>query len=141
MISSYLSITLLYIFLALYAGMSLPMYSLVVAHTNDYLQPNEIVAASAAIVALVGCGSIFGPIAASYFMSILGPNGFFIFLFIVHLALGLFGIYRMAVRTKPTDIESKYVPLPRTITPVGMELNPKAEIEDDYLGKENLFEK
>ena len=139
--SSFLSITLLYIFLAFYAGMSLPIYSLIIAHTNDYLQPNEIVAASAAIVALVGCGSIFGPITASYFMTILGPNGFFIFLFIVHLALGLFGIYRMAVRTKPTDIESKYVPLPRTITPVGMELNPKAEIEDDYLGKENLFEK
>ena len=114
--SSFLSITLLYIFLAFYAGMSLPMYSLVIAHTNDYLQPSEIVTASASIVALVGFGSIFGPITASYFMTFFGPNGFFVFLFIVHLALGLFGIYRMAVRTKPTDIESTYVPLPRTIT-------------------------
>ena len=140
-ISSYLSITLLYILLALYAGMSLPMYSLVIAHTNDYLQPDEIVAASAAIVALVGCGAIFGPIIASYFMTILGPNGFFIFLFIVHLALGLFGIYRMAIRTKPVDIESQYVPLPRTITQVGMELNPKAKIDDDYLGEKSFFEK
>ena len=140
-ISSYLSIILLYILLALYAGMSLPMYSLVIAHTNDYLQPDEIVAASAAIVALVGCGSIFGPIAASYFMAIIGPSGFFIFLFIVHLALGLFGIYRMEIRTKPVDIKSQYVPLPRTITQVGMELNPKAEIEDDYRNKENFFEK
>ena len=117
------------------------MYSLVIAHTNDYLQPDEIVAASAAIVTLVGCGAIFGPITASYFMTILGPNGFFIFLFIVHLALGWFGVYRMAIRTKPVDIESQYVPLPRTITQVGMELNPKAEIEDDYRNKENFFEK
>ena len=140
-IFSYLSIILLYIFLALYAGMSLPMYSLVIAHTNDYLQPDEIVAASSAIVALVGCGAIFGPTTASYFMTILGPNGFFIFLFIVHLALGLFGVYRMAIRTKPTDIESQYVPLSTTITQVGMELNPKAEIESDYRNKENFFEK
>ena len=139
--SSYISPIILFIFLALYSGMSLPLYSLTIANTNDYLKPDEIVAASAAIAVLVGLGSIFGPIITSYFMTIFGPNGFFIFLFIVHLVLGLFGIYRMAIRIKPSDIKSQYVPLPRTITPTGMELNPKAEIEDSYLGKDSFFEK
>ena len=32
------------------------MYSLCVAHTNDYLNPNEIVSASAAIAVLIGLG-------------------------------------------------------------------------------------
>jgi len=139
--SSYISITLLFILLAIYAGMSLPMYSLTIAHTNDYLQPDEIVAASSAIAVLVGCGSIFGPIIVSYFMTIMGPSGFFVFLFIVHLSLGFFGIYRMAIRTKPSDTVSQYVPLPRTITPTGMELNPKADTDDDYLGNEPFFDK
>ena len=121
--------------------MSLPIYSLTIAHTNDYLQPDEIVAASSSIAVLVGFGAIFGPIIASYFMTIFGPSGFFVFLFLVHLSIGLFGIYRMAIITKPKDIESQYVPLPRTITPTGMGLNPKAEIDDNYLGEKSFFEK
>ncbi len=140
-ISSYISIFLLFILLAFYAGMSLPMYSLTIAHTNDYLQPEEIVPASSAIAVLVGGGAIFGPLIASYFMTVLGSNGFFLFLFIIHLFLGLFGIYRMAMRTKPADIESQYVVLPRTLTPTGMELNPKAEQDNSYFGEDNFFEK
>jgi len=37
----------------------------------------------------------------------------------------------MAKRAKPADLESQYVPLPRNITPAGMELTPVTEpIED-----------
>ena len=125
--SSYLSLIIFFIILAFYAGMSLPMYSLAVAHTNDFLQPDEIVAASSSMAILVGIGAILGPIAASLFMKSIGPDGFFAYLFIVHLLLGLFGLYRMGKRAKPTDIESQYVPLPRNISAAGMELNPKVE--------------
>ncbi len=137
--SSFISTILLFILLAIYSAMSLPMYSLNIAHVNDFLQPDEIVAASSGLAVLVGCGSICGPLIASYFMSLFGANGFFIFLFMAHIFLGFFGIYRMAIRTKPADIESQYVPLPRTITPLGMELNPKADVDDEYLGKEPFF--
>ena len=126
-VSSYLSLIVFFIVLAFYAGMSLPMYSLTIAHTNDYLQPDEIVAASSSMAILVGIGAIIGPIAASLFMKGIGPDGFFAYLFIVHLLLGLFGLYRMGKRVKPTDIESQYVPLPRNISAAGMELNPKVE--------------
>ena len=103
------------------------MHSLAVAHTNDYLQPNEIVAASSSINILIGIGAILGPISASLFMKVIGPDGFFVYIFIVHLLLGLFGLYRMGKRVKPSDIESQYVPLPRNISAAGMELNPKVE--------------
>ena len=114
-ISSYLSIIIFFIIVALFGGMSLPMYSLAIAHINDFLQPNEIVSASATFGILVGLGAIMGPIFASVFMKIAGPDGFFVYLFVVHLCLGLFGIYRMGKRVKPSDIESQYVPLPRNI--------------------------
>ena len=130
-ISSYLSIIIFFIIVALFGGMSLPMYSLAIAHINDFLRPNEIVSASATFGILVGLGAIMGPIFASVFMKIAGPDGFFVYLFVVHLCLGLFGIYRMGKRVKPSDIESQYVPLPRNISTAGMELNPKVEASDD----------
>ncbi len=107
------------------------MYSLAVAHTNDFLQPDEIVAASSSMAILVGIGAILGPIIASFFMKGIGPDGFFAYLFIVHLLFGLFGLYRMGKRAKPADIESQYVPLPRNISAVGMELNPKVESTEE----------
>ena len=130
-VSSYISLIIFFFLLAIYSGMSLPMYSLTIAHTNDYLKQNEIVNASATISILIGFGSIFGPIIASFFMSIIGPDGFFIYLFIVHGLLGLFGLYRIAKRAKPANIESQYTPLPRNISTAGMELTPIAEPLDD----------
>ena len=121
--SSYLSLIIFFILLAIYSSVSLPMYSLVIAHTNDFLQQDEIVGAVASIAVLVGVGAIFGPILASLFMNILGADGFFVYLFLVHGLLGMFGLYRMRKRLKPTDLESQYVPLPRNISAAGIELS------------------
>tara|TARA_Y100001970_G_scaffold293477_1_gene440510 strand:- start:246 stop:1478 length:1233 start_codon:yes stop_codon:yes gene_type:complete len=129
-IISYISINLFFIILAFYGGMSLPMYSLAVAHINDFLETNEMVAASSTFAVLVGLGSIIGPIAVSIFMEGFGSDGFFVFLFITHILLGLFGLYRMGKRSKPSDIESQYTPLPRNISSAGMKLNPKIENND-----------
>ena len=95
------------------------------------MQQNEIVGATSTMAILVGLGAICGPIIASLFMSVIGPDGFFIYLFIVHGLLGLFGLYRMAKRTKPADLESQYTPLPRNISAAGMELTPIAEPLDE----------
>ena len=130
-VSSYLSLFIFFVLLALYSSMCLPMYSLCVAHTNDFLNPDEIVSASAAIAILIGIGAIFGPITVSFFMYIIGADGFFYFLFVFHILLGLFGLYRMGKRSKPTDLESQYYPLPRNISSAGMELNPKVDIKNE----------
>jgi MFS family permease len=127
--SSYISLLLFFIIIAFYAGMSLPMYSLAIAHINDFLQSDEMVSAIAAFAILYGLGSIFGPIFASLFMNIFGADGFFVYLFIIHIFLGLFGLYRMSKRAKSDDLESQYVPLPRNITATGMELNPNLDLE------------
>ena len=130
--SSYISLTLFFILTALYSCMSLPMYSLAIAHTNDFLEQNEIVAASSAFSKLIGLGSILGPILVSLMMSMTGANGYHIYLFLIHGLLGLFGLYRITKRAVPADSESQYVPLPRNISPAGMELNPITEpIEEE----------
>ena len=37
----------------------------------------------------------------------------------------------MTQRTKPRDLESLYNPLPRNISPAGMEMNPVTEPTED----------
>ncbi len=60
-------------------------------------------------------------------MDVIGPNGFFIFLFIFHSIIGAFGIYRMRVRKTVDNPDSQFVAMPQTITPAGIELNPQTE--------------
>ncbi len=82
----------------LFGGLSLPMYSLCIAHTNDHLQPHQVIAASAGLVLVSGVGLVMGPVFGSMLMSIAGDNGLFLFLGSVHLLVGMFAIYRMTRR-------------------------------------------
>ena len=129
--ATFLPITIFLVMTAIFSCFSLPMYSLAVAHINDFLEPNEIVSASATFNVIIGISSVIGPIAVSVFMQVIGPSGFYIYLFFVHGALGLFGLYRMTQRSKPRDLESQYTPLPRNISPAGMEMNPVTEPNDE----------
>ena len=53
-----------------------------------------------------------------------GANGFFIFLAVFHILVGIFGLYRMTKRVYEDNPESTFTPLPRNITPLGIELDP-----------------
>ena len=125
-----------YIFLTLFAFCSLPMFSLILAHTNDYITKDKFVAAGAGLQFAFGLGAMSGPLLCSLFMNFVGSNGFFVFLIIFHSLIGIFGIYRMKIRPTSVNPDSQFVPLPQTITPVGMELNPTTEhIEEPYTEK------
>ena len=64
-------------------------------------------------------------------MNVIGPNGYFVFLIIFHGIIGIFGLYRMKIRDTKDNPDSQFTPMPQTITPIGMELNPITEpIED-----------
>jgi len=73
---------------------------------------------------IFGMGAMAGPILCSLMMNKLGTNGFFIHLLIFHLVIGLFGLYRITKRTYSDNPESTFTPLPRNITPLGIELDP-----------------
>ena len=119
--------TWFYIFFILFSFCSLPMFSLILAHTNDNISKENFVAAGAGLQFLFGLGAMSGPFLCSIFMDLVGPNGFFIFLFFFHSIIGLFGIYRMGVRQTIENPDSQFVAMPQTITPAGIELNPTTE--------------
>jgi MFS family permease len=102
----------------LFGGLNLPMYSLCLAHTNDFLEPEQIVAASGTLVLVGGIGAALGPVSAATMMSLIGPSGFFWWLALVHGAIGLFALWRMTRRpARPVEEQGAYVALPPRATP------------------------
>ena len=113
-----------FIFIIFYAGFALPMFTLNLAYVNDFIDKERFVAAGAGLQIIFGIGAMGGPIIASIFINIYGPNGFFVFLGIFHLLIGLFGMYRITKRNYEDNPDSIFTPLPRNITPLGIELDP-----------------
>ena len=125
-----------FLFLTLFSFCSLPMFSLILAHTNDYIPKEKFVSAGAGLQFAFGLGAMSGPLLCSIFMNAVGENGFFIFLFLFHTVIGIFGVYRMKIRDTVDNPDSQFVAMPQTITPAGIELNPTTEpIEEPIQNK------
>jgi len=116
-----------YIFLILFAFCSLPMFSLILAHTNDFIPKEKFVAAGASLQFIFGLGAMGGPFLCSIFMDLIGLNGFFIFLMFFHILIGIYGVYRSRIRPAVENPDSQFIAMPQSITPAGIELNPTTE--------------
>jgi len=116
--------TMFFIFVTIFAGFSLPIYAINIAHTNDYIPKEKFVAAGGGLQLVMGLGAIGGPITCVIFMDNFGPSGFFFFLIILQIVISVFGFYRMTVRPTEANPDSTFTPLPRNITPLGIELDP-----------------
>jgi MFS family permease len=121
----------LYLFFGLFGGMALPMYSLCRAHTNDFLEPSQMVAASSSLVFVTGIGAIFGPVTVSALMSAVGPMGYFWGLGMVSGGVGVFAVFRMTRRrTRPPEEREAFVAMPAPASPMAAVLISEGEGED-----------
>ena len=119
---------LFFLFVGMYTSFCLPLFSLNLAHTNDFVSRDQFVAAGGGLQLIFGFGAISGPILCSVFMQLFGLNGFFIFLIVFHIFIGIFGIHRMKIRDAITNPDSSFTPIPATITPAGLELDPDTPV-------------
>ena len=104
----------------LVGGTSNPLYALLIAYTNDYLEKEDMAAASGGLLFINGVGAIMGPVTLGYMLDGMGPRGYWVFLSVLMLGVGLYGIYRMTRRSRadmPLDTTT-YANLPMTTTPV-----------------------
>jgi len=113
-----------FVYVSLYAGMCIPLFTLNLAYVNDYIPKEKFVAAGGGMQIIFGIGAMTGPIICSLLMNKFGTNGFFIHLLFFNLIIGAFGLYRITKRTYKDNPESTFTPLPRNITPLGIELDP-----------------
>ncbi|MCT8965236.1 MFS transporter [Pseudomonas veronii] len=95
----------------LFGGVSFPLYSLCVAHTNDALTPRQMVAASSHLVLAFGIGAAVGPSLAAACMGWFGAGGFYAYLAVVHLTIGVFALYRMS-RRRPVPLSEQGACIP-----------------------------
>ena len=89
-------------------GVSNPLYALLIAYTNDYLEAEDMAAASGGLLFVNGTGAISGPILVGWFMSTLGPVGFWAYLVLVMLAMACYVAYRMTQRASLFADEDDY---------------------------------
>ena len=116
--------TMFFILTSLYAGMAVPMFTLNLAYANDFISKEKFVAAGAGMQIIFGIGAMSGPLICSMLMNKFGSNGFFVHLLLFHLIIGIFGLYRITKRSYEDNPDSTFTPLPRNITPLGIELDP-----------------
>ena len=79
-------------------GISNPLYSLLIAYTNDYLSKEDMPAASAGLIFINGMGAILGPVITGWIMSQMGPGGFFLFIGILMAVMSGYALWRMTQR-------------------------------------------
>ncbi|MEO0371821.1 MAG: MFS transporter, partial [Pseudomonadota bacterium] len=84
-------------------GMSNPLYSLLLAYVNDYLDHDAMAGAAGGMVFINGLGAVSGPLVIGWIMSVLGAPGFFIFIAALGGVLAVYAAYRMTVRAAPSS--------------------------------------
>ncbi|SFE33532.1 Predicted arabinose efflux permease, MFS family [Sulfitobacter brevis] len=114
-------------------GMSNPLYSLLIAHTNDFLEHEDMAAASGGLIFINGLGAILGPIITGWMMgTALGPGGFYLFTAVLFVALAGYGAYRSTRRAGvPVDETGNYVPIYPSATAVAVEIAQEYSIETE----------
>lgn len=119
--------------LALMVGIgatAVPLHSMILAHANDYLAPEERTGASARLVFTAGAGAVFGPLVGSSAMDVVGPEGFFWTLGIALGAVSAYALYRITRRRAVSpDQRVHHEPLPARSTPFAAGLSGIAGID------------
>ncbi|MDF1668629.1 MAG: MFS transporter [Roseovarius sp.] len=107
--------TMLLVSAFLIGGMSNPLYSLLIAYINDFLDHDDMAAAAGGMVFINGLGAVAGPVITGWLMGGVGPWGFFLFISVLAFLMAIYAAYRMTQRAAPSieDTDS-YSPLGAT---------------------------
>lgn len=117
-------------FIGIYGAMAYALYSIAVAHANDFAGPSDFVKISGGLLLLYGAGTIAGPLLGSIAMEYGGPEGLFAVTAIAHAAIGTYAFARTfkraaidaalkgAFRSSAAD---------RALTPEAVKLDPRAD--------------
>jgi MFS family permease len=81
-----------------FGTLSLPIYSLVIAHANDHLAKEQVLGASAKLILLYGLGSMLGPVTAGQAMQQFGGAGYLGQMIVVYGLLAGFALWRGLMR-------------------------------------------
>lgn len=111
--------------------MTNPLYALLLAYVNDYLDVDDMAAASAGLIFVNGIGAIMGPVVTGWIMSVLGPLGFFVYMGTLLLLLLGYGLWRSTRRAAPAmDDTSSYMTMSPAASPVAVDMAQEVWAEE-----------
>ncbi len=91
-------------------GMTTPLYALFLAYANDWLEVEEMPAASGGLIFSFGLGAICGPLATGAAMEQFGANAFWLVMSATFLLIALYALWRMSQRpAMPAEDTDSYV--------------------------------
>ncbi|MDH3762032.1 MAG: MFS transporter [Gammaproteobacteria bacterium] len=125
----------LFLAIALFGGLAFPLYSVCIAYTNDHLNPNQMIAASGALVLVGGLGAVVGPLLFAAMMDSFGNHALFWSIAAVHGMTGLFALYRMT-RSSPVPLDRQGPSTATAVHPSGSAI----ESIQQYASEETEFE-
>lgn len=111
-------------------GVANPLYSLLIAYTNDYLESEDMPAASSGLIFLTGVGSVLGPVIVGFLMTRLGPDTYFYFIAALFCAIAGYALFRMTQRpSTPVEDTAAYAPITLQASPVVVEVAQEYAID------------
>ncbi len=103
-------------------GGTTPRYALLLAYTNDFLDADDMPAASGGLVFTFGLGAILGPVLAGWAMQRSGPFAFWLTLGATFSIIVLYACYRMTQRqVVPVEETESYISVLPTASPIAVE--------------------
>ncbi len=110
-----------------------PLYALLIAYANDYLEREDMASASGGFLFINGCGAILGPLIVGRAMDDIGPHAYWGFIASLMIGLSVYGVWRMTRRTTETAVEDlvSYTPISARATPVFAEMMQEVYIETE----------
>ncbi|MEL6101177.1 MAG: MFS transporter [Pseudomonadota bacterium] len=117
---------------ALYGGASITIYSVCLAHINDRIEADEVVAAASALLLFYAVGSAIGPLAIGIVMETLGPAFFFTSASALQLGFAAYVAWRLLIdRRQPEAGKQAFVAMPANATShMATELHRHGPAED-----------
>ena len=119
----------------LFGAASFPIYSLTVAHVNDFIDRGEALAVSSSLLLVYGAGAIAGPIIGGILMDWIGAGGLYYYIAFMFAGIGAFAVFRMARSgPSPEETHEAFTPTLAT-TPQVLGLDPRSEPEIEPLAE------
>ncbi|RDD73052.1 MULTISPECIES: MFS transporter [Paracoccus] len=115
---------------ALIGGVANPVYSLLLAYTNDFLDQSDMAAASAGLLFINGVGAMAGPLITGWLMSLLGPDGFWVYIGLLLAMLAFYAGWRRTRRPTPV-LDQSFAVIAPSATPVAVEAALETASSDD----------
>jgi len=112
-------------------GMGNPLYSLLAAYVNDFLETEDMASAAAGLIQLNGIGALGAPIVVGYLMDFVGAEGFFLFVGVAFTLIAGYALWRMTQRPSvPVDETGPIVPMTPMSSPVSADAAWEAAIQE-----------